>query len=356
MAHSCCRMTCSCCFIVPPVVLRDLARDENLDPNVRKQLQRTFEETKRLQIIRDGIRAATVRQRTSAREEERRSAIASTTARVHQDLFDCQHRRSLPGRHISRPGSSADEAVKTVYNTTAKVADFYSKVFGRNSVDNEGLDLVSSIHYLRNYDNAFWNGQQMVYGDGDGRVFSEFWRSPDVIGHELTHGVTQFESGLIYEGESGALNESISDVFGAVFNQWLSGWPATNPDGWLIGAGIMAGPAKQAGKTCLRDMLNPGANHCLSPQPGSYENFDATADVHINSGIPNKAFATFARAVGGNSWEKAVKVWYRACTNRRLPSAATFVDFARLTIESAEGLEEQVRAAWQAVDLPLEVV
>jgi Zn-dependent metalloprotease len=177
----------------------------------------------------------------------------------------------------------------------------------------------------------------------------------DVIGHELTHGVTQYENGLQYEGESGALNESISDVFGAVFNQWLNEWPTNDAKGWLIGAGIMGPQARAKGKTCLRDMVNPSAAHCLSPQPDSYKNFDPSADVHENSGIPNKAFAQFAQGVGGNAWDRAIKVWYRACTDRRLSSTAMFVDFARLTIDAAqkEGLAAPAQAAWQSVALPL---
>jgi Zn-dependent metalloprotease len=341
-----------CCFIVPLNVLRRYALDTSLDPQVRTKLQETFVETGRLKLLREASRVASITHRRSL-------APALGAAELpQQQLFDCRHRQSLPGRPISNPASSTVEAIKTVYNTTAKVAEFYAEILRRNSVDNEGLDLVSSLHYRVHFDNAFWNGQQMVYGDGDGSVFVEFYKSPDVIGHELTHGVTQYESGLRYEGESGALNESISDVFGAVFNQSLNGWPASNPQGWLIGAGIMGPRAKAAGKTCLRDMLDPKATHCLSPQPDSYTDFDPTADVHDNSGIPNKAFAAFAQSVAGNSWEQAIKVWYATCTDRRLSSSATFVDFARLTVEAAnqvggKDLAGKAQQAWQKVALPL---
>jgi Zn-dependent metalloprotease len=179
-----------------------------------------------------------------------------------------------------------------------------------------------------------------------------------VIGHELTHGVAQYESGLQYQGESGALNETISDIFGATFNQWLNSWPATHSEGWLIGAGIMGSRARGAGKTCLRDMVDPSNAHCLSPQPDSYSNFDPTADVHQNSGIGNKAYAMFAQAVGGNSWNRAIGVWYLACTNRGLSSNATYSDFALLTIAAARnvGLEAEARQAWQAVAVPLPMV
>jgi Zn-dependent metalloprotease len=344
------RLNCGCCFIVPPHVLRAHSRDPGLDARVRAKLQETFVETTRLKQVREASRVGAMLQKGAMAPE----ALAAP-AIAQQRLFDCEHRPSLPGAPVSNPAASADAAIKKVFEVTGKVAEFYKTVLQRNSVDNQGFDLVSSVHYRVNFDNAFWNGQQMVYGDGDGQLFNEFYNSPDVIGHELTHGVTQNESGLRYEGESGALNESISDVFGAVFNQWYNDWPASNTDGWLIGAGIIAGPAREKGKTCLRDMVAPAADHCLSPQPDSYDNFDPAADVHENSGIPNRAFALFARAVGGNSWDPAISVWYRACTSRQLSSTASIADFARLTIDVAasNNLDAQVQQAWQTVGVPL---
>jgi Zn-dependent metalloprotease len=112
--------------------------------------------------------------------------------------------------------------------------------------------------------------------------------------------------------------------------------------------------ALAAGKTCLRDMNDPGAGHCLSPQPASYRNFDPTADVHINSGIPNKAFATFAANVGGKTWEKAAKAWYAACTDGQLPSSATIAQFAERTVAAARsaGIYEEAANAWKNVEVP----
>ena len=347
--------SCPHCFIVPLKVLRTWANDTTVDKKVRGHLRDTLVETTRLRVIREAGRVATLMHRggIGSPDFELRPKLAP------QDLlFDCKNRSSLPGMAIPDPGVSNDPAASTVFKTTGKVADFYETVFSRNSVDGDGMDLVSSVHYRQNFDNAFWNGQQMVYGDGDGTVFIEFYNSPDVIGHELTHGVTQYESGLQYEGESGALNESISDVFGATFNQWLNQWPVSRADGWLIGAGIMGPRAKQANKACLRDMVDPEASHCLSPQPDSYDHFDPTADVHDNSGIPNKAYALFARSVGGNAWDSPIKVWYKACTDKRLHSNATFVDFAQLTIEAADSiggatLANKAHDAWDQVQLPL---
>jgi len=166
--------------------------------------------------------------------------------------------------------------------------------------------------------------------------------------------LTQHESGLLYEGQSGALNESISDCFGAAFAQWLAKKPASDAGGWLIGAGIMGPEAKAKGFNCLRDMVNPSAPHCLSPQPVSYKDFDPTADVHDNSGIPNRAFALFAQNLGGNTYDMAIKVWHDACVSG-LPSRATFVEFAQATVAAAQkkgpAVAKAATDAWHSVDL-----
>lgn len=335
-----------CCFIVPPNILRRYSRDTTLDDATRKNLSDSFVETQRLRGLREAHRVASL-------ADTVRGLVAVADKKPAQQLFDCKHTKALPGTPVAKPTGG----FKTVSDTTAKVAEFYLSVLGRNSVDNQGFDLLSSLHYSKKYDNAFWNGQQMVYGDGDGKLFTEMYLSPDVIGHELTHGVTQYESGLKYEGESGALNESLSDVFGAVFNQWLNQWPVTEPKGWLIGAGIIAAPAKKRGFTALRDMLDPGASHNLSPQPDRYSKIDPTADVHDNSGVPNKAFALFASAVGGQAWGPALKVWYDVATGGQLHADATFRQFAVLSVASAKkiggtALVTKLKKAWKTVEVP----
>ena len=152
---------------------------------------------------------------------------------------------------------------------TTDVAKFYKAAFGRNSIDNAGMTLLSNIHYNRLYNNAFWDGSQMTYGDGDGQIFIDFTQSNDVVAHELTHGVTQFTLGLNYTNEAGGLNESMSDVFGSMFRQWEADQEVSAAD-WLIGGGIMGPDAKARGFTCLRDMAKPGGAHCLAPQPFHY--------------------------------------------------------------------------------------
>jgi len=351
------RLSCGCCFIIPPALLRALSLGQKkVKPQQPKIFQDSFAATQRLRSIREGHRVASL--------VARRSFVAEAATHTPEEhLFDCRHRTALPGRAVAHP-TEAGQDFKTVFETTAKVRDFYNTVLGRNSIDNQGMDLVSSLNYSRNYQNAFWNGQEMVYGNGDQKIFTDFWKSADVIGHELTHGVTQNESGLQYEGEPGALNESISDCFGAVFNQWSQKIPASSAEGWLIGAGIMGPDAKAQGYTCLRDMMDPKASHCLSPQPDTYDNFDPSADVHENSGIPNHAFALFARAAGGNAYDAPIKIWYAACTGGRLSSAAPIADFARSTVNAADQwqgsdrdtLVRAVRDAWTTVKVPLPAV
>jgi Zn-dependent metalloprotease len=338
------------CFIVPPKLMRRLAADQPEGSDLKGILQATYLATERLRATREAIRGSLVSQRSNFLTHDVESPPAE------QRLFDCQQRHSLPGKPVD-PSQSGDSGIKTVHDITAKLDEFYRNVLHRNSVDNRGIDLVSSIHYreydTRPYDNAFWNGQQMVYGDGDDVIFGPMYASPDVIGHEITHGVTQYESGLRYEGEPGALNESVSDCFGAVFNQWLNGWSVDNREGWLIGARLIAQPTRDKGITCLRDMVDPGAGHCLSPQPSSYSQFDPTGDVHDNSGIPNHAFALFARALGGNSWDRSIKIWYDACVDRRLSGSATIADFARLTVVAAtqDGAGAEATEAWRNVEV-----
>ena len=153
-------------------------------------------------------------------------------------VYDCKNTQSLPGTPVANPGDSSDMTAKRAFDTTHAVIDFYRECFGRNSVDDAGMTLMSSIHYGVRYDNAFWNGSQMTYGDGDGQVFTDFTKSDDVIGHELTHGVTQFTAGLNYSDEPGALNESVSDVFGAMFHQWRRKQTVAQAD-WLVGPGVL---------------------------------------------------------------------------------------------------------------------
>ena len=191
------------------------------------------------------------------------------------------------------------------------------------------------MHYGDHYDNAFWNGARMVFGDGDGYTLLQTTAAIDVIGHELTHGVTEHTANLTYLGQSGALNESVSDVFGSMVKQFALGQTSEQAD-WLIGEGIV-GPALH-GKA-LRSMAAPGTAFEGDPQPAEMRHYVHTVSdnggVHINSGIPNHAFYLVARELGGRSWDHAGPVWYDTLRDPGLRSNATFHDFAQVTVSAA---------------------
>jgi Zn-dependent metalloprotease len=277
-------------------------------------------------------------------------------------IYDAQQGTQLPGALVrgETNAATADAATTEAYEGSGITYDFFKEIYKRNSIDGFGMRLDSTVHYGQHYNNAFWNGTQMVYGDGDGELFNRFTISLDVIGHELAHGVTQNEAGLIYKNQSGALNESFSDVFGVLIKQYRLKQTADKAD-WLIGQGLLT--AKVNG-VALRSMKAPGTAYDdrvlgKDPQPDHVSKlYTGTADnggVHINSGVPNRAFYLAADAIGGYAWEKAGKIWYVALTERLGPRS-NFVRCANTTIQIAGELYGQnsnelkaVMSAWKTV-------
>jgi Zn-dependent metalloprotease len=268
--------------------------------------------------------------------------LAASPGVKRRTVYDEKGGSKLPGKLVRSEGGKAasDVSVNEAYDYAGDTYDFYKAVFARNSVDDKGMRLDSSVHYNQRFNNAFWDGMQMVYGDGDGRIFNRFTSFIDVIGHELTHGVTQFTSALDYEAQSGALNEHFSDVIGSLVKQWKLKQTAAQGD-WLIGKGLLAPGVKGV---ALRSMKAPGTAYNdpktlgRDPQPANMSHYVNTnqdnGGVHINSGIPNKAFYNVAIALGGNAWEKAGRIWYTAFT-KKLEHTAQFADAANATFEVA---------------------
>ena len=283
-------------------------------------------------------------------------------------VYDAKHKSKLPGalvmdEHTKKRGS--DVAVNEAFDCCGGVYDLYDIVFGRSSVDGKGMRLDSTVHYNHNFDNAFWDGSRMIYGDGDGILFIKF-TTPDIIGHEITHGYTQYLSGLGYSGQTGALNESISDVFGSMFKQWVLRQSSADAD-WLIGAGIFAPGVQARG---IRSLKDPGSAYDdpvlgKDPQPAHMSGYVKTrADnggVHINSGIPNKAFYNSAINLGGNSWQTPGLIWFQAA--QRIRPDANFIDFASATVDVAgeqfgngSNVQETVAQAWADVGINVPIV
>jgi len=267
--------------------------------------------------------------------------VATPTGMLRRTIYDAGTKARLPGKLVRGEGdpASKDVAVNEAYDGLGATYDFYHAAYDRNSIDDKGLRLDASVHYRKRYDNAFWDGTQMIFGDGDGVLFERFTVSVDVIGHELTHGVTQYEADLAYEGQSGALNESFSDVFGSLVKQHVLGQTAAQAD-WLIGAGLFAPGVKGV---ALRSMKAPGSAYDdprlgKDPQPAHMKDYvegeDDNGGVHVNSGIPNRAFYLAAVALGGRAWEGAGRAWYEALTGL-LQSDAQFADAAAATTEAA---------------------
>ena len=314
----------------------------------------------------------------SAQMRGRRQALADFSAATFRVaaggkdriVYDAKNGSSLPGAIVRREGeaASADVAVNEAYDGSGVTYDLYNDVYKRNSIDASGMRLDSTVHYRTGYDNAFWDGEQMVYGDGDEnlpvdeRLFNRFTIALDVIGHELTHGVTQFEAKLTYFQQPGALNESMSDVFGSLVKQYQLAQTAAQAD-WIIGAGLLTANVNGVG---IRSMKAPGTAYDdpvlgKDPQPAHMKDYVTTISdnggVHINSGIPNHAFYITAVELGGNAWEKAGQIWYVTLKDK-LTADSKFQDCANLTYQvagelfGAGSIEQQaVKKGWAEVGL-----
>jgi Zn-dependent metalloprotease len=339
-----------CCYIVPP--------------NILDHISRTGDEPQRARARRTIAVTEQARGRRTATGAMMLGTLSTGTKR--RTVYDTHNSTTLPGELVRGEDgpASQDLAVEQAFAGSGDTYDFYRQILKRNSIDDHGMRLDSTVHFDRDFDNAFWNGQQMVYGDGDGVIFTNFTGCLDVIGHELTHGVTSHTADLDYQDQPGALNESMSDVFGSLVKQWKLRQTAKQAD-WLIGAGLLAPGIK--GKA-LRSMKEPGTAFDdpqlgQDPQPADMKHYDPTPDdnggVHINSGIPNRAFFLVADAIGGFAWEKAGLIWYDALT-KLLKHDSDFQAAASATLTAASmrfgpgSLEQKaVRSAWNTVGVEI---
>lgn len=289
-------------------------------------------------------------QKASLHEKTILGVITKQAAKeaMQMEVYDCKQKTDL-SRAILLWDSKTNQKItsiagKNVIKGGKASWDFYWQLFSRNSIDNKGLLIKQYVHYDKGLDNAYWDGRRMVYGDGDGLVFTSFTSDIDVIGHELTHGVTENEANLDYENQAGAMNESFSDIFGIMIKQRFNNQDVKKSN-WLIGEKVMIGI-----KYALRSMKAPGTGYINHPELGNdpqpatmdkYQNLpnNQSGDwggVHINSGIPNFAFYVTAYNMGGYAWEKAGRIWYSVLTDRSLAQNAKFVDVKNLTIVHAE--------------------
>jgi Zn-dependent metalloprotease len=350
---------CNCqnhvCFMVPGYVLRHMAANS---PNmaVREWAINSLSASGSLRTSRtiySGLAPSMVAMLVAAAAAGKKRKVYDMNGHTAQFLLPGTKVRAENGRAVK------DVVVNQAFDNSGIVYDFFMQQFQRNSIDGNGMTLVSSVHYGRKYNNAFWNGRQMVYGDGDGVVFQDFAGGLDVVGHELTHGITSYTTNLEYQDEPGALNEHFSDVMGILIKQQSLGLSASESD-WLIGKDIMvASPTVKALRSFKDEKAYENDPHIgTDPQPKYFKDkYTGTQDyggVHINSGIPNHAFYRIAMAMGGNAWDVAGRIWYEAFT-KRLHAKSGFQDAAEMTYQVAaqygSRAQKDVRDGWNYVGL-----
>ncbi|MDB5073473.1 MAG: Peptidase [Candidatus Eremiobacteraeota bacterium] len=331
------------CGIVPPYLLDALTRHP--DESVRDAAASTLEVERRLRS--HAVTAPVV--------------VAERAAGLRRLVYDCGESKAVPGRLRRREGEPAtgDPDVDRAYDAFGTTYAFFRDVFGRNSLDGRGMHLIGSVHYRERFDNASWDGAEIRLGDGDGVVFRSFTQCLELVAHELVHGVVQAEGGLEYAGESGALNESLADVFGSLVKQWSLGQTACEAD-WIVGHGQFTPAVHGFG---LRSLAAPGSAFDdpvlgKDPQPSHMDHFAEpvthNADVHINSGIPNHAFYLFATQLGGRAWETAGRVWFDALCSGLHPSCS-FYAFSKATLRAARShgaaVVKALEHAWHGVGI-----
>ncbi|PPF72151.1 M4 family metallopeptidase [Rathayibacter sp. AY1E6] len=350
--------------VVPPYLLVRIARlDDPAFARAARAASRSLEQDVPFRRVRPGEPAPDRGAPTAAATSSPRTRVQS----LQRTIADARTEETLPGTVVRREGEAAtgDAAVDEAYDGLGAMSAFLQDAYGRDSIDDAWLPLDATVHFGDDYDNAFWDGSRMVFGDGDGQVFRRFTVSQSVIGHELAHGITEYTANLVYRGQSGALNESVSDVFGALLEQYGAGQSADEAS-WLIGEGLFTDEVQG---TALRSMIAPGTAYDddvlgSDPQPGSMADYVETDDdnggVHINSGIPNRAFAVAATTLGGKAWERAGQVWYDVLTGGVLTATADFEAFAALTVQAAaerygsgSEVEAAVRTGWTTVGVTL---
>jgi Zn-dependent metalloprotease len=281
--------TCTC-QILPPYVV-DILVDKKI---VRKKdFQTTIKVSKELRDRRKNV----------SMQMKAVAGLVGPMGKGERFIYDSKH--TSKGHFVQvrteADGPVADPAANDVFDNCGKVRDFYKNTYNWFSVDNNGKSLVMNIHYQENFNNALWSSDvdQMFFGDGDGSTLVNLTGALDVIGHELTHGVVEYTAALEYQGQSGALNEHIADVFGTVIKQFYGGQNAAQAD-WLIGDKVVG--TSFPGKA-IRSLKDPGKAFTGDPQPDNmadlYTGTNDNGGVHINSGILNKAFYLVAAGLPG---------------------------------------------------------
>ncbi|WP_338700593.1 M4 family metallopeptidase [Streptomyces sp. Q6] len=267
-----------------------------------------------------------------------------------------------PVRWSGRP-PTGDVAADEAYDGLTAAARFVREVLGRDTVVQKGGPLAAAVHYDKGFNNSFWNGSLIVFGDGDNKLFGRFTRCPELVGAEVWRSLPEMMTSFQFYGENGALSTSLCDVFGLLIKQFSLGQSVDEAD-WVLGAGLFAPGVRGVG---LRSLKAPGTAYDdptlgKDPQPAHMDDYVRTdrdnGGVHINGGIPGHAFYRLAAALGGNAWERAGLIWWVALISGEIGHRTRFADFARLTVAAARARygddSEELRAvrdSWDAVGI-----
>ncbi|QWX85231.1 M4 family metallopeptidase [Cellulophaga sp. HaHaR_3_176] len=286
------------CHIVPQHILEALSKRGN------NNCKRTLNDTRRILEKRNIVLNSLLQQ----------TSISGKGDRLIYDSESSFQQRVTLARSEGDENST-DDIVNNAFETSGFVRDYFKNTFNLDSINGEGMDIISNVHYGTQYNNAYWDGDEMTYGDGDGVDFKDFASAIDVVAHELTHGITQFYANLEYQGQSGALNEHFSDVFATIIKQKYLNQTLEEAD-WLIGDQIVT---ESFPGVALRSMVAPGTANDFDSQPDHMTNYYAGLDdnqgVHINSGIPNKAFYLCCQTIGIDAgaliWFETLKLLWR---------------------------------------------
>lgn len=286
---------------------------------------------------------------------------AVNTAGKDRKTYDCNHKETLPGKLVltEEPTPNpmfnmnsilTDEEVLIAHKWTGVVYDFYSQVLGRNSLDDKGMTLVSSVKYGQDYNNAFWNSKQMVYGSGDGKFFKPLVRDLSVAGHEMTHGVVERTCGLVYMGQSGALNEALADCFGIAIEHWFKGQSDPRQAGWILGDDMIGSEFPGKG---IRSFVPNEKAYTGDIQPSHMKDYKRmlgdNGGVHINSKIPNVVFFRLCLLMSEPSYGTPIKLLYK--TMLKLGKYSNFKDYAKKLRETAK--QEYGARVYDLVDTAL---
>jgi Zn-dependent metalloprotease len=328
-------MNTPACFYVPPHITDHVAR------TARREGRET-------NVARDAARAdqALRQQRKSATYANLQTLTTPQPGKGDVVIYDDQNQWAVNVAEVRGPGDAPGKGanVNAAYDALEATREFYREILERDSIDNAGLTIDGNVNFGVQYDNAFWDGAEMVFGNGDNVIFKDFTNDVDVPGHELTHGVTQYTAALGYTDQTGALNEATSDIMGACVDQHVNKLDAGTFN-WLIGEDVMADDLYGE---AIRSMSHPGTAYDdpilgKDPQPDSMAGYVPNGDPHLNSGIINRVFYLIATDLGSFP---AAKLWYATLQN--LWPTAVFTDAAYVSGEMARILARDGMLARQA--------